>query len=284
MQKLVVISLVLAVVVAALWLSGKGEPEPSERSSAVSPPPPPAGRVDGPPPSKDAVEQPLAAARAPDGLSPDFVEQLIKGAPKPSDVQLKVAQDFHALYGHWDQANYEALFAAPSPEQKNQLEERIEWFRNHLGDCGTGKPLTITDAESARFVYECEKGQLEAGFSLDPQTLRVAGVAIGARNLEPEKVVHEAALNFVSLLQEWNLGLFELTFSKKYQPEQVRRFLEDVRSNRGICRLGESDLVSARGGLFALNCEQATRLLRIELDDNDQITQYQITAPRAEAH
>jgi hypothetical protein len=77
----------------------------------------------------------------------------------------------------------------------------------------------------------------------------------------------------------WDLATFEQTFGAKYQPEQVRKFLEELRATRGTCGLGKPDLVSARGGLFLLLCEHAERLLKIELDDEDRIAAYRVTTP-----
>jgi hypothetical protein len=258
--------------VAAVWLLRAAEPEPESVASAA----PEATQRPG---AAVGSEPQRAAGAATRQLSPDIVERLLAGGRKPSDTQWQVARDFQALYTEWSDPRFEGLFARPSPETGAKLAERVEWFRQRLGECQPGQPASVADAEHARFIYTCERGQLEATFTLDARTLKIDGVAIGARDTEPEPAVLAAAQGVVALERAWDLELFRRTFGERHEPEKVRTFLAGVLANRGPCRLGEADRVSARGGLFALHCEQAERLLKVELDDDDRVGSYAITAP-----
>ena len=275
--RVTVVVAMLAIVAGLAWFVGSGERAMFGADTAAQDAAPAEHAATAPSGPVAGASRGTQERAAP--VSLDRLGRLLAGDRKPSDTQRQVARDFHALYGRWEDGRYEALFARPSPERAARIEERVEWFRQRLGECGEGAPLSVTDAENARFVYTCERGALEAGFTLDPESLRITGMAIGARGVEPEPAVLAAARNVVALIQAWDLATFEQTFGAKYQPEQVRKFLEEIRATRGTCRLGKPDLVSARGGLFLLPCEHAERLLKIELDDEDRIAVYRITAP-----
>lgn len=268
-----VLLLVAALVAAAAWVGLAGRTPDGESVGDATDTP----RV-GPEASPAAAAAEAREATTTPSLSPDLVARLLAGPRQPTDTQSQVARDFHALYDRWHEARYEALFAAPSVAQRDRLEERIEWPHGRLGACGPAEPMHVQDSDNARFTHTCEHGRLEAGFKLDPTSQRISGLMLGARNVAPEPVVQEVALRVVALMQAWDLALFRRTFGERYEPDRVRTFLAEVRANRGTCRLGAPDLVSPRGGLFALHCEHAERTLKVELDDTDRVSQYAIFA------
>src|SRR5690606_20748549 len=135
-------------------------------------------------------------------------------------------------------------------------EEYFVWMRARLGGCGDGEPMNVANEFRARYIYQCERGHLEAGFEIDDETGKIPGMLLGARGVPLEGAVQEAADAVMRLFDAWDTELYRRTFNEeKLDMEEVQDLFKNTREEFGACTLGEPDLVGARGGLIGLNCE-----------------------------
>ena len=200
-----------------------------------------------------------------------------KGPRAPTPDQVRTASAIVELFNTFDLEAAGEVYEDPSIG----MEEWFTWLRDRVGECGEGEPMVVRDESQARYIYPCEHGELEVGFKINPETGKVPGLIMGARNVALADPVREAAEAVMRLYDEWDPALFRSTFSDKFDEEEIRRFLLDVRSERGACTLGEPDLVSVRGTLIHLNCERGVRLMKVELlQQEDRIRTLWIRDPR----
>lgn len=224
----------------------------------------------------EAGEAPLLNHRRLAGFTEGLVELLSQVPQPPSHEQAQVAGQVIALFNQFDLDAAAGLFERPSAG----LEEWVQWLRARVGECGAGEPMMVRD-DAVRYRYTCEHGQLEAQFSLSPETGKIPGLMMAARGIELAEPVREAAEAVMRLYDQWDPALFRRSFSEKFEEEKIRRFLLDVRSKHGDCSLGEPDLVSVRGTFIHLNCERSVRLMKLELmQEDDRIKILSIRDPR----
>ena len=211
-----------------------------------------------------------------DNFTEGLVELLSQVPQPPSHEQAQVAGQVIALFNEFDPDAAAGLFERPSAG----LEEWVQWLRARVGECGAGEPMMVKD-DAVRYRYTCEHGQLEAQFSLSPETGKIPGLMMAARGIELAEPVREAAETVMRLYDQWDPALFHRSFGETFEEEKIRRFLLDVRSKHGDCSLGEPELVSVRGTLIHLNCERSVRLMKVELmQEDDRIQILWIRAPR----
>lgn len=190
-----------------------------------------------------------------------------------------MAQTIGSLFNNFD----DSLAAEISKNSPSLMEESFVWLRASLGECGDGEPMVVRNESRARYIYPCERGHLEAEFAVDADTGKIPGMLMGARGVPLEDAVRAAAEAVMRLFDAWDPELFHRTFNaEKFDMEDTKELLVETRSEFGACTLGEPDLVSARGALIHLNCEQAVRLMKVELGplDDDRIRILWIDNPR----
>lgn len=226
----------------------------------------------------ESVETSGLVGRRLTGLAETLVEKLSQGPRQPTFDQDQAAVKIAELFNDFDLDAAAAIYEKPSVG----MEEWFLWLRARLGECGNGEPMNVVDARRARYIYTCERGRLEAQFDINPDTGKIPGVIMGARDVPIEDAVREAAETVMKLYERWDPELFKNTFNDKFIAEETRKFLLDERSKYGACSLGEPDLVSARGTLIHLECERGRRLMKVELDQkDDRIRILWIRQPRA---
>lgn len=246
---------------------------PEERSATAASP---VGNEDSRP-IEDAMVTDTRTATPGSGLLADMAERLLRGPKGASEEQQRMKQEFGALYSEWDVHRFESMFAkAPPP---HVMEERIDWFRDRLGACGPGAVMNVRDELRARFSYDCEGGRLEAEFTLDEKTRLLAGVAMGARGIDPVDAAIDAADEALLLTSEWSNQRFLQTFNDKFDIDKMKIFFESVRATYGACKRRKTLLASARGALFEVKCERGERTMKIELNDADKIRAFKLTEP-----
>ncbi len=226
-----------------------------------------------------APDAPPAGTRAsvPDAsLLLDRFARLLAGPREPTQAQAQMARRMIGLFNDFD------LDAAAEVFEKTTIgtEEWFLWLRGRVGECGEGRPLVVRDDDRIRYIHECEHGQLESEFRINPETGKLPALIMGARGVDLDDTVREAAETVVRLMASWDLELFRRTFSDSFDAEKMRRFFLDLRSERGACSLGAIDLASARGALIGLECEKARRLMKVELNQEDRIRTFWIRDPR----
>lgn len=202
-------------------------------------------------------------------LSPGTAE---RGAPLES-----AAHDLLALYRRWDDARHDARFAAGDADR---LARRLAWFKDQLGECAPGEPLFRRSDLLGRYLYTCERGQLEAEFTLDATSSKVRKLYTGARDLQPPAPVLTAAGRALDLLAAWDGDAFPHLFGPAFAAGPFERFLADVRARWGACRIAGVDLASERGALLDLACERGDRLMILDLADDGRIARFLLTARR----
>jgi hypothetical protein len=124
------------------------------------------------------------------------------------------------------------------------LIERMAWFREAIGTCDRFEPYRSHGPKRARFLYHCERGQLEAFIRLDDHG-RVATLLTGARGVAPPAQVRAAA----------------------------QRWLDSPAGEAAAkgCRIDRVDLGSLSGALFVLVCPTGEKTLKLELDRHGEV-------------
>lgn len=191
----------------------------------------------------------------------------------PTPEQLALAEGFAAMYASDD---HQWLHDAFVQEVKTDgIAEMIDWFRLQVGDCTSHEAIHTGGAGQARFLYACERGELEVGFQSDreqPEKLR--RMRLGLRGVEPMDGVREAAAGAVSLITDWDRPRFEGLFAASWNADEMEIWFADVHAERGACRLGDVDLAGPRGALWFLDCEAGPALMKTTLDDDDRIRRF----------
>ena len=117
--------------------------------------------------------------------------------------------------------------------------ELTTWLHEQIGNCRDYELYRAIKPNRARFLYECERGQLEAEMRVDAKG-RVTKLRIGARGLEPPAEVRTAAKRWLA------------------SPEG--------RAEAADCHIDRVDLGNSRGALFVLGCPTEEKTLLIDLD------------------
>jgi len=181
-----------------------------------------------------------------------------------------------ALYGAWDADAFGELMVEGADAVA--LEETLAWFHARLGECAAPEILAVADSGSVRWVYPCAGGELEAEFGMEDD--RVRRLMLGAHHIEPPAEVRAAAEVVLALQRSWSDELFAATFSAAFDSAETRAYLGQHTADWGVCTLERVDLGGARGGLLDVACEHGPRLLKVQLDDDDRITETWFGEPR----
>lgn len=134
------------------------------------------------------------------------------------------------------------MFAARFANHPTPLVERMAWFRAAIGTCDGFELYRSHGPKQARFLYHCERGQLEARIGLGEDG-RVKRLLTGARGVAPPERVRTAA----------------------------ERWLESPAAEAEAkgCRIDRVHLGSQSGALFVLVCPTGEKTLLMDLDHSD---------------
>ncbi len=213
----------------------------------------------------------LLAAPRPDAGGLAHGDMSSGSAVDPLDA---AARELLAIYARWDAERHDALFTRPASKRDERL---FTWFKDQLGECRTAAPMFRRTELNARYVYACERGELEVELHLDAATSKIGRLFIGARAKEPPADVRAAADDALALLAAWDRNTFDRRFTDSFEPDAFKRFLVDFRERWGTCRLADVDLGSERGALFNLACERGERLMSLSLSDDGRIRRFLLT-------
>lgn len=271
---------VSAIVLAAVGVQPDGTPADTGSSSPIS------AREGGPRGQFRRIRADSVSGEDPRPADPDL-EAEQRPVPESNVPDLgsdrtneAVARSFLSIYTNWDPGWVELHMRDGASAVA--LEELLDWFQNELGPCTEPSSMTPDSALPSRFLYPCERGELEVGFVRnedDPR--RLATVRLGARNVEPPAPVREAALGALALMATWDSQRFRALFSDDFDEEETRTFFSEVLAARGVCTLQEVDLANARGALWFIDCEHGPALMKTDLDDDDRIRLFFVQDRRA---
>lgn len=192
----------------------------------------------------------------------------------PSETIVAAADALPDLLREWDRGVAESLF--DEDVDLDAIEAQLAWMRDKVGQCGAAAPMNSGTESSARFVFVCERGVVEAQFAAsDPDAATVAQVRTGVRDAQPPQAVSEAGGRFTDLIETWNPDTFQSTFSENFREklgEGMPDFAERLRDKLGTCEVGPVDLAGANSALFVLDCENGRRTMTVKLDDEQRIS------------
>lgn len=168
-------------------------------------------------------------------------------------------------------ANYLAVHNDRDPEAARALwgpkalqhDPILEWFREQVGSCSDFSPMHVTDDLHTRFVFDCERGQLEVDLRVDETTGEVERGLYGARGIEPPAHVRETAEQLVALAN--GDPATEPTLAATLDQDDMREQLELI-SAQGRCRIDRVHLGTARGARFVLECTNGSLTMLVDLD------------------
>ncbi|MBK7825290.1 hypothetical protein [Nannocystis sp.] len=190
--------------------------------------------------------------------------------PRPTpEVMPEVAAEYGALYNNWDEARFLALFTPEKaaklsalPDPVGHSREHFTWLREQLGACGEPRFMWVADKRSARWSYPCERGALEAHFTLDAagHIVRVRSGAAGIPT--PPALLAAAKTLLASLPWAWNTS----------HPFKHNLTLSPA-TKLGHCTLLQPWVVGERGGLFHARCDNGEdAVLRLGLNADGTIS------------
>jgi hypothetical protein len=148
-------------------------------------------------------------------------------------------------------------------DKVDDLEPLTEWFRAQVGPCSDFSPMHVTSDLDARFVFECERGQLELEVRLDAATGVSTRTLIGARGVEPPAHVRRAAEQLVTLANGEPATVPPLAARLDRADLQAQL---DVISGQGRCTIDRVHLGNGRGARFVLECANGSRTMLVDLD------------------
>lgn len=156
-------------------------------------------------------------------------------------------------------------------ETVDETEPLVEWFRAQVGACRDFSPMRVTDHLHARFVFDCEHGQLEVELRVDETTGAVERTLFGARGVEPPAHVRAMAEQLVALANGESATLPPLAASLDHA--QVQKQLDRI-SVQGRCRIDRVHLGTRRGARFVLECTHGSRTMLVDLNDEGALRRF----------
>lgn len=181
-------------------------------------------------------------------------------AEGPSGEVLRVASDYLRVHNDDDAMVAQSLWGARTEEAR----ERVAWFREQVGECHGMDTMRVVNEHQARFVYRCERGELEIGFRVGPDSGRVTGMWSGARGVEPAPQARRTLDHVVALASGEPVTGGDLVL-RGMGSQQLEAQL-DALAGMGRCEIDRVHLGSNTGGLFVLACEQGSPTVVIDVD------------------
>jgi len=164
------------------------------------------------------------------------------------------------LYHSWDELA--AAQTGIAPRDHRWWRENIEWLRPRLGTCGAPEAIDAHSGNShGRFRYLCENGALELELWIDYGL--VGRVLFGGRGIEAPDPVRAAAEEVVAAMPLGDVALDRWPAGDD--------FTNDFAVGLGRCEIRGTDITSARGGLFYLECEGGAAHFKVRLDRRDDL-------------
>ncbi len=220
------------------------------------------------------VPRPSTHEAAEPSLPPVCPKPLPSARLHPSETIVAAADALPDLLREWDRGVAESLF--DEDVDLDAIEAQLTWMRDKVGQCGSAAPMHSGTESSARFVFVCERGVVEAQFAAsDPDAATIAQARIGVRDAEPPRAVSDAGGRSTDLIETWDADTFESTFSDSFRErlgEGMPDFAERLRDKLGTCEVGPVDLAGANSALFVLDCENGRRTMTVKLDDERRIS------------
>jgi hypothetical protein len=175
----------------------------------------------------------------------------------------EVAAEFGAIYNDWDDARLLALFAPEARVSATGFRRRFDWIRDKLGECGAPAFMWSHGRRTARFSYPCERGALEASFTLDAAG-KVKTLLSGAAGVETPPDLLAAAETVLASLP-WKPGTERPFVNNLYRYDATKL---------GSCTMLRPWVVAQYGGLFHVRCEKGdAAILRLALHKNGTIAE-----------
>jgi hypothetical protein len=151
------------------------------------------------------------------------------------------------------------------------LEPLTEWFRAQVGTCSDFSPMHLTNDLHGRFVFECERGQIELELRLDAATGVSKRTLIGARGAEPPAHVRRVAEQLVALANGEQATVPPLAARLDRADLQAQL---DVIAAQGQCTIDRVHLGNGRGARFVLECANGSRTMLVDLDRHGALRRF----------
>jgi hypothetical protein len=179
------------------------------------------------------------------------------GVSKPSAE--RAAAMYLEIHNDRDHEAARALWGADA----DALEESVEWLRIQVGSCTDFSPMRVTNDLHTRYVFECDRGQIELELRVDEVTGVAVHTLIGARGVEPSAEVRETAEQLVALAN--GEPTIEPEIFASLDEDEMRTHLVTI-SEKGWCRIDRVHLGNARGARFVLECSEGNVTLLVDLN------------------
>lgn len=167
-------------------------------------------------------------------------------APRP---MLEYAELYGALYENADDTRLLALYA-PGPKTEHMPAGHLEWLRAQLGRCESPQLMWTTGPQDFRYRFPCERGALEAHFTLDERG-EISKLRTGAADIATPEHMHTAMIAVLASLP-WEADVERPFFHNLTKPAS---------RELGRCELVRPWVVGKNGGLFHVRCAGEKRAI-----------------------
>jgi hypothetical protein len=139
--------------------------------------------------------------------------------------------------------------------------------------------MQVKDDLHTRFVFECERGQLELYVGIDAATGEVERTLIGARGVEPPAEVRETAEQLVALANGESATMPAL--AGDLDQAAVHKQFDEV-SALGRCTIDRVHLGSLGGARFVLECANGSTTMTLGLNRQGALRRFFYTKGAAD--
>jgi hypothetical protein len=156
-------------------------------------------------------------------------------------------------------------------ERADEIEALIGWFRAQVGRCYGFEPMRIKNQLDARYVFACERGELEVQLRVDPETGAVRHTLFGARGVEPPAEVRRAVEQLIARANDESAALPAL--AKRLKLSDVETQLAAI-ARHGQCRIDRVHLGAGRGARFVLECTEGSATVTLDLTERGSVRRF----------
>jgi hypothetical protein len=179
----------------------------------------------------------------------------------------RAAAAYLAIHNDWDEETARAMWG----DKADHFHESIEWLRAQVGTCTGYSPMHVTNELQTRFVFDCQRGQIEFEPRVDEKTGKINRSRLGVRGVEPPAHVRQMAEQLVALAN--GEPAIEPVITGKLDQTEVRAVL-DMIAERGPCRIDRVHLGGERGARYVLECAEGSTTMLVDLDDNGALRRF----------
>jgi CubicO group peptidase (beta-lactamase class C family) len=185
---------------------------------------------------------------------------------QPTERLREAMTKLAGLLEHWDEADYDALFAESFKKSvpAEAFAKSNERMNERHGACRFGRVLSVEGPLRGEAELACDRGRLVIEVSLDRETSTVIGASARSTGFDAPDATRRAAGRLVDAMPAFDKASCRRLFTDKFDCSDLERLFDATRTQLGACKIGVSrDSDGQRRATFELSCERGSRNLTI---------------------